>query len=35
MGGGETEAQEEGDICVHMTDSHDCTAETNTTLQSS
>ena len=32
MGGGE-EAQEGGDICIHMTGSQHCTAETNTTLK--
>ena len=26
------EAQEGGDECIHMADSHCCTAETNTTL---
>ena len=26
--------QEGGDICIHIADSHCCTAETNTTLQS-
>ena len=30
--GGGREAQEEGDTCVHMTDSLCCTAETNITL---
>ena len=29
MGGGGREAQEEGDICMLMADSHCCTAETN------
>ena len=32
MGGGE-EAQEGGDICIHMTGSQHCTAESNTTLK--
>ena len=33
---GESEVQEEGDICLLMTDSHAycCTAETNTTQES-
>ena len=30
MRGGGREAQEEGDICILMADSHCCTAETNT-----
>ena len=30
--GGGREAQEEGDICILMTDSPCCMAETNTTL---
>ena len=29
---GEREVQEEGDICILMTDSHCCTAETSKTL---
>ena len=29
---GRREAQEVGDICMHMADSLHCTAETNTTL---
>ena len=28
------QAQEGGDICVHIADSYCCTTETNTTLQS-
>ena len=32
MEGGWGEAQEGRDICVHTTESHCCTAETNTTL---
>ena len=31
-GGGEREAQEGGDICIHIADSLCGTAETNTTL---
>ena len=31
-GGGGKEAQEGGHICMHMADSHCCTAEINTTL---
>ena len=36
MGGGGcgSEAPEDGDICMHIADSHFCTAETNTALQS-
>ena len=30
--GGKLEAQEGGDICICITDSFCCTAETNTTL---
>ena len=26
------EAQEGGDICIHIADSHSCIAETNTTM---
>ena len=29
---GAREAQEGGDICIHIADSHCCTAGTNTTL---
>ena len=32
VGVGGTEVQEGGDICIHITDSLRCTAETNTTL---
>ena len=33
MGSGDgREAQEGGDVCILMTDSYCCTAETNTTL---
>jgi len=32
MGVGGREAQEGGDICIHMADSLCCTAETNRTL---
>ena len=32
--GGGREAQEGGDICILIADSHGCTAESNTTLQS-
>ena len=32
MGVGGREAQEEGDICIHMADLLCCTAETNMTL---
>ena len=31
-GRGGREAQEGGDICIHIADSYCCTAETNTTL---
>ena len=34
-GGGGRETQEGGDLCVHTVDSHCCTAEANTTLESS
>ena len=34
-GGGGRDVQEGGDICTHLADSLCCTAETNTTLQSS
>ena len=30
--GGGREAQEGGDMCIHISDSHCCTAETNITL---
>ena len=33
-GWGGTEAQEGGDICILLADSHGCTPETNTALQS-
>ena len=33
-GRGERAAQEEGDVCVVIAESHGCTAETNTTRQS-
>ena len=33
-GRGGRETQEGGDICIHIADSHCCTAETNTALQS-
>lgn len=32
VGWGGREAQEGRDTCIHMDDSHCCTAETNTTL---
>ena len=32
MGGHGRETQEEGDICIHITDSLHCTTETNTSL---
>ena len=32
VGGGEREALEGGDICIHTADSPCCTAETNATL---
>lgn len=31
-GGGGREAHERGDICIHISDSLCCTADTNTTL---
>ena len=31
-GEGRREAQEGGDMCIHIADSLSCTAETNTTL---
>ena len=35
MGGGGSEVQEGGDICIFMVNSHCCMAEANTTSQSS
>ena len=32
MGMGWKEAQEGGDACIHIAESHSCTADTNTTL---
>lgn len=31
-GGGRREVQEGDDVCIHIADSHHCTAEINTTL---